>query len=306
MLSVSGHHHHGAEDTREDGVTFVNAPGLCEAPFPFLEITIENGRIETRRHELVMPRELQLVDNHLHTELAYCSDNMTVTSAIALAQDFGLAGVTFTEHAGQLYFDRKSYWRNTWMDAGIGGADEAHNRMPAYLELKRIHEDGFALFSLEVECDVRGGLLVKPCDREHFDTLIGTIHCLPGLTRDAPPAQRDLDNFLFLVDAMGKEGIRVLAHPMRIFRRTGWDAPRELFEPTARLLRVHNVAAEINFHTNEPPVGFIRSCLDHGVRFSFGSDSHHLSEIGDFSYHIALLREAGYDGDLAGVVVGTR
>jgi len=102
-------------------------------------------------------------------------------------------------------------------------ADEADNRMPAYLKLKRAHEDGFARFSLEVECDVRGGLLLKACDR-----------------------------------------------------------------------------------TNEPPVEFVRCCLENGVRFSFGSDSHHLSEIGDFAYHIALLREAGYDGDLADVVVSSR
>ena len=302
-LSVSGHHHHGAEDTAENGVTFVNAPGLCEAPFPFLEITVDGEQVETRRHELVMPGELQLVDNHLHTELAYCSQDMTVEKAIALARDFGLAGITFAEHAGQLYFDRKPYWRNVWLEAGIEGAEDAHNRMASYLELKRAHEDGFARFSLEVECDARGRLLVKRDDLRHFDHLVGTIHGLPGLTKEAPPTQGALDDFLFMVDSLGKQGVCVLAHPMRIFRRAGWDMPGELFEPTARLLRKHEVAAEINFHTNEPSVELVRCCLAQGVKFSFGSDSHNLSEIGDFAYHIALLREAGFDGDLADVMI---
>ena len=95
-LSISGHHHHGAPDYREGGVAFVNAPGLCESPFPFLEISLADGDVTTRRHELVMPQDLQLIDNHLHSELAYCSENMTVAKAIDLARDFGLAGVTFT------------------------------------------------------------------------------------------------------------------------------------------------------------------------------------------------------------------
>jgi histidinol phosphatase-like PHP family hydrolase/predicted phosphodiesterase len=306
MLSVSGHHHHGAENCEADGVTFVNAPGLCEAPFPFLEITIDGDRIDVQRHELAMSGGLDLVDNHLHTELAYCSENMTVPGAIALAKEFGLAGISFTEHAGQLYFDRKPYWRNVWLEAGVDAADASHNRMPAYLELKRVYQDDFARFSLEVECDVRGDLVLDPDDRRYFQWTMGTVHALPGLTREAPPRQRDLDDFLYLVDAMGKEGVRVLAHPMRIFRRLGWEAPAQLFDPTARLLREHGVAAEINFHTNEPPVEFVRCCLEQGVEFSFGSDAHNLAEIGDFAYHVALLREAGFDGDFSDILVTTR
>jgi histidinol phosphatase-like PHP family hydrolase len=266
-------------------------------------MTIDGDKVETKRHELVMPKELQLIDNHIHSELAYCSQDMTVEKTIALAQDFGLAGVTFTEHSGQLYFDRKPYWRNVWMEAGIEGAEEEHNRMSAYLELKQKYESEFARFSLEVECDVRGKLLLKADDRQQFDQLMGTIHCLPGLTKEAPPEQRDSDDFLFLVDAMGKQGIRALAHPLRIFRRAGWDTPTELFDPTAKLLRKHQIAAEINYHTNEPPVDFIRCCLKEGVEFSFGSDAHNLAEIGDFAYHIDLLRRAGFDGDLADVLI---
>jgi len=304
VLSVSGHHHHGTENTRDGGVTFVNAPGLCEAPFPFLTITMDADRVESERHELAMPEALGLVDNHVHTELAYCSENMSVVRTIALAREFGLAGVTFAEHAGQLYFDRKPYWRNEWLQAGIEGAGETHNRMPAYLELKSANEDSFARFSLEVECDARGNLLLKPEDGGQFEYVMGTIHALPGLSREAPPQQRDVDAFLFLVDCMGKQGIRSLAHPLRVFRRLGWEPPVQLYEPTARLLHEHGVAAEINVHSNnEPPVAFLRCCLEHGVKFSFGSDSHNLAEIGDFAYHVALLREAGYEGNLRDVLI---
>jgi histidinol phosphatase-like PHP family hydrolase len=244
------------------------------------------------------------MDNHVHTELAYCSENMTVEKSIALAHDFGLSGVTFTEHSGQLYFDRQPYWRNAWLDGGVDAVDEKFNRMDKYLELKRNYESDYAGFSLEVECDARGRMLLKEEDVPHFDGIMGTIHALPGLTKDVPPQQREIDDFLFMADALGKQGVKVLAHPLRVFMRAGWDAPSELFEPTARLLSHYHVAAELNIHANNrPPKEFIQSCIKLGVKFSFGSDSHSLAEIGDFTYHIALLRDAGYDGDISDVLI---
>ncbi len=303
MLSISGHHHSGTENTQDGDVMFVNAPGLCEAPFPFLEITIEGGDIRTQRHELAMPKNLKLHDNHLHTQMAYCSENMTISKAIDFAHDFGLDGITFTEHSGQLYFDVNSYWNNSWIENGIADAEDVHNRMETYLKLKQIHENEFARFSLEVDCDANGRLLLRQEDRNNFDFINGAIHCLPNLNREIPPKQCDNDKFLFLVEAMCKQGIRILSHPFRVFRRSGWVASPELFEPTAQLLQNYQVAAEINFHINEPPVEFIRKCLELGVKFSFGSDSHNLFEVGDFAYHLALLKEAGFNGDLSDVMV---
>jgi len=302
-LSISGHHHSGAENTQDGDVLFINAPGLCEAPFPFLEVTIDGGEIRTQRHELAMPKNLKLHDNHLHTQMAYCNDNMMITKAIDLAHDFGLDGLTFTEHSAHIYFDPKSYREKSWMDNGVDCAEDAHNRMETYLKLKQTYENEFARFSIEADCDARGMLVIKPEDRKHFDSIIGAIHCLPRLTKDRSPQQNDKDDFLFLVEAMCKQEIRVLAHPFRIFRRSGWSAPPELFEPTAKLLQKYNVAAEINFHTNEPPVEFVKRCLEHGVKFSFGSDSHNLFEIGDFAYHLALLKDAGFNGDLSDVML---
>jgi len=302
VCSVSGHHHPGAEDYEEGGVTFVTAPGLCEAPFFVLEITLDGDRVETRRHALAMPESLGLIDNHLHTQLAYCSENMDVEKTIALAREFGLAGLTFTEHSGHLYFDQKSYRQSVWLQAGVAGAPAASNRVGTYLELKQAHEGDFARFSLEADCDARGKLVLKAQDRENLVPPIGAIHALPGLTRDAPPTPRELDTFLFMVDEMGKDGIRVLAHPMRVFGRTGWPVPEALFEPTAKLLRQHGVATEINYHTHRPPVDFVRCCLDHGVTVSFASDAHNLAEVGDFACHMDVMREAGYDGDFSDIL----
>jgi putative hydrolase len=139
-------------------------------------------------------------------------------------------------------------------------------------------------------------LVLRPGDREHFDYLIGSIHRLPELTA-AVPRQGILETeFMALLGRLVENGIDILAHPFRVFRRAGFVPPERLFAPTADLLRAHRVAVEINFHTNQPPVEFVRLCLDRGLRFSFGSDAHNLYEIGDFADHLKLLQDAGYSG----------
>ena len=79
--------------------------------------------------------------------------------------------------------------------------------------------------------------------------------------------------------------------------------PTSLFAPTVALLREHGVAAEINFHTNEPPPSFFADCIRAGVRISFGSDAHALYEIGEFHPHLALLADIGFDGDLTDILL---
>ena len=52
ILSVSGHFHAGMDLMQADGIGFVAAPALCEYPFRFLEIVLENGAASVREHAL--------------------------------------------------------------------------------------------------------------------------------------------------------------------------------------------------------------------------------------------------------------
>jgi histidinol phosphatase-like PHP family hydrolase len=72
------------------------------------------------------------------------------------------------------------------------------------------------------------------------------------------------------------------------------------------MLQERGVAAEINFHTNEPPEEFFRMCLDEGANLTFGSDSHNLYEVGDFALHLDFLERCGFDGDLSDVLIDPR
>jgi predicted MPP superfamily phosphohydrolase len=48
MLSLSGHYHKGAALIRMNDVCYLNAPGLCEEPFPGTVITVTPGDIQVK------------------------------------------------------------------------------------------------------------------------------------------------------------------------------------------------------------------------------------------------------------------
>lgn len=302
-LSISGHYHAGAPVVHTEYSTFINAPALCEAPFHFLIVTLDGEQITAERHQLAMPADLRLVDNHVHTQLAYCAENVTVERAIALARDFGLAGVGFAEHSGQLYFDRARYWGRQAHREGIAGAQPEDSRLPDFLALKRACAGDDIRFGLEVDCDYNGNPLLRPEDRHHADFLIGAIHGLPSEKLPGVTYETLQDEFLTLLERFLTSGIHILAHPFRIFRKAGWEPPEMLFLPVAKLLHAHEVAAEINFHGNEPPPEFVRLCLELGVKLSFGSDTHNLYEVGEFTPHLQLLRDIGFNENVADVLL---
>ncbi|MBN2390112.1 MAG: metallophosphoesterase [Anaerolineae bacterium] len=303
-LSIGGHYHKGAPVIHtEHHSTFINAPALCEAPFHFLVVTLDGGQVTAERHQLAMPANLRLVDNHVHTQLAYCAENVTVERAIALARDFGLAGVGFAEHSGQLYFDSTQYWGRQALQEGINGAQAPDNRMADFLALKHTFASDTIRFGLEVDCDYDGNPVLKPEDRHHADFLIGAIHGLPSEKIPGVTDETLQSEFLTLLEKFLQSGIHILAHPFRIFRKAGWEPPETLFLPVAKLLREHQVAAEINFHKNEPSPEFMRLCLELGVKLSFGSDTHNLYEVGEFTPHLHLLKDIGFNGDITDVLL---
>ena len=303
-LSISGHYHQGTPVIQTEHSTFINAPALCEAPFHFLVVTLDGEQVTAERHQLAMPTDLRLVDNHVHTQLAYCAENVTVERAIALAHDFGLAGIGFAEHSGQLYFDRTRYWRRQAHREGITGAREPDNRLEDFLALKRAFASDTIRFGLEVDCDYNGNPLLRPEDRPHADFLIGAVHGLPSEKLPGVTQETLEGEFLALLERFLANGIHILAHPFRIFhQKAGREAPERLFLPVAKLLRAHSIAAEVNFHNNAPPPEFVRLCLELGVKLSFGSDTHNLYEVGEFTPHLRLLKDIGFNGDIAGVLL---
>jgi len=155
----------------------------------------------------------------------------------------------------------------------------------------------FVRLGLEVECDRSGELSLLEEDREGWDLLMGAVHMLPKAY--SGNVER---GFMAFTEKLLQGGVKVLAHPFRFFRRRGMEVPKHLFRPVAEMLAEYRVAAELNFHTNEPDPEFFRICLEEGVSIALGSDSHALYEVGEFAPHIELLRRLGVDGDLKDIL----
>ena len=295
-LSLSGHYHAGQAAHVMDGVTYATAPALCESPFRFLLVRMEGRRVQVQDHALRhdVPG---LADNHCHTELAYCGTNVSVANGIRLSQEMGVEMLCFTEHAFQLYFEQDKAWSFQWQtDPGMKQAvwsTPGRGRMDSYRRMANGFRADRVRAGLEVDLCADGGLLLAPQDAGGWDLLVGAIHEIPEVKKGVTLQAEAEELFLRDVKRLLAHPIDVLAHPFRFFPRKGLLKPARLYPVVADLLAASGVAAEINFHTNQPEPEFFRLCLDRGVRISLASDSHELSEFGEFAPHLRVLADAG-------------
>lgn len=304
-LSISGHYHSGDDQIGKGTGKSITVPALCESPFSFIEIEIDGDKITTRHHQLAMPPELELIDYHVHTPYAYCQENMNPELTIQLAKEFGLAGFAFTEHSGQLYFDGPTFWNAEFMENGLETDHGHQNRMPDYLKLTKKYCPP-ALLGFEMDCDYQGRPVIYPEDLKHAQVRLASVHWLEELKKDKPDIDLACREMLRRLSVMFEYGVDILAHPFRIFTRTQTPEPKQLVDPLIELLRKHNVAAEINFHNQITSEGFVKKCVDAGVKLAFGSDSHNLYEVGEHYPHLQLMNRCGYShSDLSQILYKT-
>ena len=302
-LAISGHFHEGFDVLESDGISFFTAPALCETPFRFIELDLDNdGNIATKYHTLKNPEQANLIDYHIHTSLAYCNENMDMLKAVELGKAFGLAKVGFGEHTGHLYFDHKTYYSGRYLLEGIQ-SKEMTDRANDYFENYNKIKSDYTLLGMEADCDYSGRLIIKPEHKKKAQVILGAVHNLSSCNNSSPEISKVMDEFLFINDKFLKSGIKILAHPFRVFRRSGFETPECLFKPMIKMLKENNVAPEINYHTNDPSVEFFSMCINEGIKLSLGSDSHNLYEIGEFYPHMELIRRCGYGGDIKDIIV---
>ena len=301
-LSIGAHHHRGVDLYCHEGINYVVAPGLCQSPFSFSEITIHGDSITARRHDLKLPEELGLIDSHVHTEFAYCSQDVEIAKVVPLAEELGLAGMIFAEHSGHLYASKEDCFSGLNYTRGISAAKDIDRRMEEYFRTAGAHCPP-EMIGLEVSCDYEGKPMIDPEAMSRAGFLIGALHRMRELERPERTPEQIVDSFLSLLETFLASGIHALAHPFRIFHRSGLETPHRLFAPTVKMLRENNVAAELNFHGNDPPPEFFRMCLDAEVKLTFGSDAHCLWEVGELTRQIDFLEEIGFDGDLNDVLL---
>lgn len=268
----------GPEETPYSNLIPSKLPSLIISPFNYLIIDSVSGAV--KKESLKMDESLGLRDNHIHTQMAWCSKNMEIARSIELAKIFGLKQITVTEHSGHLYFAKGQHADRRCYTDGLDFATSENHRVEEYLHMKRLYESDFVRFGLEVDFDFSGRPVVEDGLLDQFDFILGSIHQLEEITEEC---------YLKQLECILKFGVDAVAHPLRIFPRNRVKTPETLFKPMVELFIKSHTAVELNFHCSPPPREFVKTCLDMGVDFSFGSDSHNLAEIGDFIYHLRLL-----------------
>jgi histidinol phosphatase-like PHP family hydrolase/predicted phosphodiesterase len=293
FMSVSGHYHKGLERIQSDGMNFVTAPAVCESPFRYTLIETDGEQVSVTTDEMRLPPELGLVDRHVHTQLAYCSENMDAARILKLYKDLGLADIVFTEHSGQLYFNKESFWDGECYINGLTDIDEKNNRMEQYFELMKKNNVPKKSIGLEVDFDYAGRVMLKPQDRQRVGYLMGSIHKLSEMWKDTIDWQAVRQEYLFRTEEILKYGVDVLAHPFRLFHRKGGELPVDLYAKVIKLLKQYNTAAEVNYHSQEAEIDFARMCVESGVKLSLSSDSHNMYELGELWPHLKMLEKIG-------------
>ena len=294
-LSLGAHDHAGVELYNHEGIYYGAVPGLCESPFGFLEITFDSDKITSKRHKLKFPENLKLFDWHVHSQFAYCGEDITISSALALAQELGLAGIGFAEHSDQLYVSRADWKYGRFFEGGIDAINNGkNNRVNDYLDeaLKYCRPENVGF---ECDSDFYGRLVIDRDSTKRAGYLIGSVHRVPEQNKPNPSLEKMCDEFMWIIQKFVTSGIKILAHPFRIFYRAGFEQPKKLFSPVVKMLKENNVAAEINFHCNEPPPDFFKMCIDAGVQITLGTDSHALWEVGELQPHLDLLKNSVAD-----------
>lgn len=259
-----------------------------------------DGSIRSRRVAMALPELPCITDFHVHTNLAYCSENMNIPQALEMARLTRLAGLCFSEHSGHLYLDIPDYWegRCVWRNVGTPCGFRRLHRMEGYCEALASAPAGAWLNGFEIDVDAAGDIMLLEEDRPRARVLLGAVHFLDE-RRELERAKRE---FLFRTEALLKYGVQILAHPFRIFAWAGLPKPPELYRPVIELLKRYDVAAEINFHCNEPETEFFDLCVRSGVKLSLGSDAHNLYEVGFLHPHLRFLDALGLSGRLDSIL----
>ncbi len=277
------------------------AGALPEFHLPPYEIAVADcradGSIRLERQAMTIPEVPGMTDYHIHTELAYCSENMNLPRALEMARISRIEHASFIEHSGHLYFRKEDYWAGRWV-WGTRGTSEGcpvQNRTAGLREVFRQGaEAGDFYYGLELDVDRKGEVVLDRRDRDLAQLRLGAVHQLDE-RYDRHVAKRQ---FLLLTESLLSYGIHVLAHPFRIFLWSGLEKPEAVFEPVADLLKRYGTAAELNFHGNTPDLEFFDICLKKGVKIAFGSDSHNLYEVGFFLPHMKFVKDLGAAGKL--------
>ena len=169
--------------------------------------------------------------------------------------------------------------------------DDKTNRMDDYIGYISKYRDDNVKIGLELDINNKGRVTLRDEHVDSFDMFLGAMHYIPENITDIDKG------YLWNLDLYCDYKVDILAHPFRIYKILKLKKPTHLYEKVAKALKKHNIAAELNFHINDPDWKFFKVCVENGVKIAFGSDAHELREVCAFDRNIEMLNKI-YKGNI--------
>ncbi len=296
-LSLSGHNHAGQGLTRQSGVNYITVRSLGVQPHVYTVATLTGREVDVASHSLLNDPAWGVWDTHIHTELAYCCDDLAAPDTLVRrAREMNVAGMCIVEHAAQLLVSDDDFWKQRFIFDPDLWIRRSHDRMEAYFKLVEPLRSDTMRIGLEIEIDHTGQLTCHEEDLARIDFRLGAVHWLPEDDTGWTSAQR-VAGFLRATERLLACDVDALAHPMRYLYKTQ-SITHEACQAVATMLAETNTVCEINFHTHSPWPEFLEACLERNVKFTLGSDAHAMWELGNFGAYIAILKDAAGTDDL--------
>ncbi|HBC86321.1 MAG TPA: hypothetical protein DCZ94_05130 [Lentisphaeria bacterium] len=237
-----------------------------------------------------------MIDFHAHTNMSYCAEATLTPEVYAnlVKTNPEVDAVYITDHGMAVYFPSETAWSWTYMaDSRIFDKqkDWGNARLEAHLaNIAKFKNDGVHP-GLEVEMMHDGRLTIDDPFRDKVEILIGSVHYLHlDIEEDKKIILKEWKNH---TKALLNTGISILGHPFRWISNQ-MPVTRKIVHEIVKDAKEAGVALELNGHHVVPTdIDMLQECVEIGVPVAIGSDSHAISEIGDFRYHIEIIDAAG-------------
>ena len=244
-----------------------------------------------------------MIDYHAHSKYSYCCDPTidAATYAAAVVSNPDLSAVYITDHSYHIYFPR---------DVLAGGSiadrpelfdryrEFGNERMKKYLaEIDPFRGKGVHP-GIETEMMFDGRLTLDESFYDSLDIVIGSLHPLPIYQSLGYTDQQIFDAWLRHLKGLLEKPIDVLGHPFRWYASVLGKIPESLVSEVVAMAREAGVAVEINSHNlcheiRKSHELILAKAIETDTPVVFGTDAHSRHDIGDFSYHYALLERLG-------------
>lgn len=237
-----------------------------------------------------------MIDFHAHTNMSYCAESRLTPEVYStlIKTNSEVDAVYVTDHGMAVYFPSETAWKWEFIsDSRIFDSqrDWGNDRLASHLAKLAKLRDSKVFPGFEVEMMHDGRLTIDDSFRKEVDILIGSVHYMPVDTGENRKTL--IGRWKKHTQQLINSGIDVLGHPFRWIHNQ-FPVSKETIRQIVKEAKSAGIAMELNGHYVVPAdIVMLQTCAELGVPISVGTDSHTLSEIGDFSYHLNTIAAAG-------------